>query len=182
MQELVRQLLTALGENPEREGLQKTPGRVERALRYLTRGYDQDPKEVINGAIFSDKTDEMIVVKDISFHSLCEHHLLPFFGTCHVAYIPRHHIVGLSKIARLVDVYARRLQVQERMTVQISETIQAELNPLGVAVVIEAQHLCMAMRGVQKSGSVMVTSSMLGAFRNSEATRLEFLNMIRKAG
>jgi GTP cyclohydrolase I len=160
----------------------KTPERVERSLRYLTRGYEQDPKAVINGAIFSDKTDEMIVVKDISFYSLCEHHLLPFFGTCHVAYIPRHHIVGLSKISRLVDVYARRLQVQERMTVQISETIQAELNPMGVAVVIEAQHLCMAMRGVQKSGSVMVTSSMLGAFRNSEATRLEFLNMIRKTG
>lgn len=180
MQDLIRQLLQNLGEDPDREGLLKTPERVERSLKFLTKGYEQDPKDVINGAIFSDKTDEMIVVRDISFYSLCEHHLLPFFGKCHVAYIPKQHIVGLSKISRLVDVYARRLQVQERMTTQISQTIQDELNPLGVAVVVEAQHLCMAMRGVQKGNSTMVTSSMLGAFRNHEATRLEFLNMIHR--
>lgn len=180
MEALIQQLLKELGEDPSREGLQKTPNRVSRALKFLTRGYEQDPKEVVNGAVFSDKTDEMIVVKDIAFYSLCEHHLLPFFGTCHVAYIPKHHIIGLSKIARLVDVYARRLQVQERMTVQIAETILKQLDPAGVAVVMEAQHLCMAMRGVQKSNSTMLTSSMLGVFRSNEATRLEFLNMIRK--
>lgn len=181
MEALIQQLLKELGEDPSREGLQKTPNRVSRALKFLTRGYEQDPKEVVNGAVFSDKTDEMIVVKDIAFYSLCEHHLLPFFGTCHVAYIPKHHIIGLSKIARLVDVYARRLQVQERMTVQIAETILKQLDPAGVAVVMEAQHLCMAMRGVQKSNSTMLTSSMLGVFRSNEATRLEFLNMIRKS-
>src|SRR3989338_5280423 len=180
MENLIRDLLVALGEDPTREGLQKTPNRVERSLRFLTRGYTQDPKDVINDAMFSDTTDEMIIIKDIAFYSLCEHHILPFFGACHVAYIPKHHIVGLSKIARLVDVYARRLQVQERMTTQISQTLQEELDPQGVAVVVEAQHLCMAMRGVQKSASTMVTSAMLGAFRNSEKTRLEFLNMIRK--
>lgn len=180
MEALIHQLLKQLGEDPNREGLQKTPERVARALKFLTRGYDQNPKDVIHGAIFSDKTDEMIVVKDIAFYSLCEHHLLPFFGNCHVAYIPKTHIIGLSKIGRLVDVYARRLQVQERLTVQISETIRDELDPAGVAVVIEAQHLCMAMRGVQKSSSTMITSSMLGVFRDNEATRLEFLNMIRK--
>lgn len=180
MQNFIRQLLTSLGEDPDREGLLKTPERVERSLKFITQGYAQNPKEVINGAIFSDKTDEMIVVRDITFYSLCEHHLLPFFGICHVAYLPKNHIVGLSKIARLVEVYARRLQVQERMTTQIASTIEEELDPLGVAVVVEAQHLCMAMRGVQKPNSKMVTSSMLGAFRNSDATRMEFLNMIRK--
>lgn len=180
MREIVKQLLEKMGEDPSREGLLKTPERVERSLAFLTRGYQEDPKEVIGDAIFSDTTDEMIVVRDIAFYSLCEHHLLPFFGICHVAYIPTHHIVGLSKIARLVDVYARRLQVQERMTIQISKTIEEELKPLGVAVVVEAEHMCMAMRGVEKSNSHMVTSSMLGAFRNHSATRMEFLNIIRK--
>ncbi len=180
MDSLIRDLLSALGENPDREGLLKTPERVARSLRFLTQGYEKDPKTVINDAVFSDKTDEMIVVKDISFYSLCEHHLLPFFGNCHVAYIPGNHIVGLSKIARLVDIYARRLQVQERLTTQIADTIQEHLKPRGVAVVMEAQHLCMMMRGVQKPNSTMVTSAMLGAFRTKEATRVEFLNMIQK--
>lgn len=179
MEELIKNLLKELGEDPEREGLQKTPQRVAKALRFLTEGYQKDPHEVINGAKFTEKYNEMILVKDISIYSLCEHHLLPFWGKCHVAYIPKEKILGLSKIARLVEIFSRRLQVQERMTTQIAGVIQEHLDPLGVAVVIEAEHLCMQMRGVQKTGSVAVTSEMLGSFRKNQATRSEFLQLIR---
>ena len=179
MEELIRQLLKEIGEDPTREGLQKTPARVARALKFLTQGYDTNPQEVINGAKFTEKYNEMIVVKDIQIYSLCEHHLLPFWGKCHVAYIPNEKIIGLSKIARLVEVFSRRLQVQERMTMQIAKVIQDALDPLGVAVVIEAEHLCMQMRGVQKQGSKAITSEMLGAFRNKEATRAEFMHVIK---
>jgi GTP cyclohydrolase I len=179
LEELIFKLLKALGEDTSREGLLKTPERVARSLRFLTRGYDVDPKDVVNDAKFTEKYNEMILVKDIAVYSLCEHHLLPFWGKCHVAYIPREKIIGLSKVARLVEVFARRLQVQERMTTQIAGIIQETLNPLGVAVVIEAEHLCMQMRGVQKPGSVAVTSEMLGSFRNNEATRAEFMNLIK---
>jgi len=179
MEELIRQLLKELGEDPGREGLLKTPGRVAKALKFLTQGYATNPQEVINGAKFTERYNEMIVVKDIQIYSLCEHHLLPFWGKCHVAYIPRQKIIGLSKIARLVDIFARRLQVQERMTTQIAQVIQESLDPLGVAVVIEAEHLCMQMRGVQKQGSAAVTSEMLGAFRSNQATRSEFMNFIK---
>lgn len=179
MEELIRQLLKEIGEDPAREGLQKTPARVARALKFLTQGYEMDPQEVINGAKFTEKYNEMIVVKDIQIYSLCEHHLLPFWGKCHVAYIPREKIIGLSKIARLVEIFSRRLQVQERMTTQIAKIIQESLDPLGVAVVIEAEHLCMQMRGVQKQGSKAITSEMLGAFRSKEATRAEFMNLIK---
>lgn len=179
MEDLIRQLLQEIGEDPEREGLQKTPGRVARALKFLTQGYAMDPQEVINGAKFTEKYNEMIVVKDIQIYSLCEHHLLPFWGKCHVAYIPREKIIGLSKIARLVEIFSRRLQVQERMTTQIAKIIQDSLEPLGVAVVIEAEHLCMQMRGVQKQGSKAITSEMLGAFRSNEATRAEFMHLIK---
>ncbi|MFO1463589.1 MAG: GTP cyclohydrolase I FolE [bacterium] len=179
MEELIRQLLKEIGEDPAREGLQKTPARVARALKFLTQGYEMNPQEVINGAKFTEKYNEMIVVKDIQIYSLCEHHLLPFWGKCHVAYIPREKIIGLSKIARLVEIFSRRLQVQERMTTQIAKIIQESLDPLGVAVVIEAEHLCMQMRGVQKQGSKAITSEMLGAFRSKEATRAEFMNLIK---
>lgn len=179
MEDLIRQLLQEIGEDPGREGLQKTPGRVARALKFLTEGYAMDPQEVINGAKFTEKYNEMIVVKDIQIYSLCEHHLLPFWGKCHVAYIPREKIIGLSKIARLVEIFSRRLQVQERMTTQIAKIIQDSLEPLGVAVVIEAEHLCMQMRGVQKQGSKAITSEMLGAFRSNEATRAEFMHLIK---
>ncbi|HKX11714.1 MAG TPA: GTP cyclohydrolase I FolE [bacterium] len=179
MEELIRQLLEKIGEDPKREGLLKTPSRVAKSLAFLTQGYKMDPHEVINGAEFTEKYNEMIVVKDIQIYSLCEHHLLPFWGKCHVAYIPRDKILGLSKIARLVDIFARRLQVQERMTTQIADIINKSLNPLGVAVVIEAEHLCMQMRGVQKQGSKAVTSEMLGAFRANIATRSEFMNFLR---
>ncbi len=179
MEDLIRQLLKEIGEDPEREGLQKTPGRVARALQFLTQGYAMDPQAVINGAKFTEKYNEMIVVKDIQIYSLCEHHLLPFWGKCHVAYIPREKIIGLSKIARLVEIFSRRLQVQERMTTQIAKIIQDSLEPLGVAVVIEAEHLCMQMRGVQKQGSKAITSEMLGAFRSNEATRAEFMHLIK---
>ncbi len=179
MEDLIRQLLKEIGEDPEREGLQKTPGRVARALKFLTQGYAMDPQEVINGAKFTEKYNEMIVVKDIQIYSLCEHHLLPFWGKCHVAYIPREKIIGLSKIARLVEIFSRRLQVQERMTTQIAKIIQDSLEPLGVAVVIEAEHLCMQMRGVQKQGSKAITSEMLGAFRSNEATHAEFMHLIK---
>ena len=179
MEELIRQLLEQIGEDPDREGLVKTPSRVAKSLAFLTQGYSMDPQEVINGAEFTEKYNEMIVVKDIQIYSLCEHHLLPFWGKCHVAYIPRDKILGLSKIARLVDIFARRLQVQERMTTQIADIINKSLNPLGVAVVIEAEHLCMQMRGVQKQGSKAVTSEMLGAFRSNIATRSEFMNFLR---
>lgn len=179
METLIRKLLAELGEDPTREGLQKTPHRVSQALRFLTRGYEMDPRQVINGAKFTEKYNEMILVKDIAIYSLCEHHLLPFWGKCHVAYIPQEKILGLSKIARLVEIFARRLQVQERMTTQIAEVIQESLNPLGVAVVIQAEHLCMQMRGVEKQGSVAITSEMLGVFRENQATRAEFLNLIK---
>ena len=172
-------MLAEIGEDPSREGLRQTPERFEKALRYLTSGYRQDPEKVLNGAMFSVGYDEMVVVKDIEVYSLCEHHLLPFFGKCHVAYIPNKKVVGLSKIARLVNMYARRLQVQERLTNQIATTIQERLSPLGVGVIIEARHLCMVMRGVEKQNSAAVTSAMLGAFRENKQTRDEFLSLIR---
>ena len=180
LQAIVTQLLRQIDPEPEREGLVKTPERVARALTYLTRGYEQDPETIINGALFNEKHSEMIVVKDIDFYSLCEHHILPFFGRAHVAYIPRGRIVGLSKIARLVEVYARRLQVQERMTTEIAETIERHLEPLGVAVVTEAEHLCMRMRGIEKQNSTVVTSAMRGAFQTNSKTREEFMMFIRR--
>jgi len=179
MQDLIRQLLVELGEDPAREGLARTPLRVEKALKFLTSGYDADIDKVLNGALFTVDYNEMVIVKDIDFYSLCEHHLLPFFGKCHVAYIPQRHVIGLSKIPRLVDVFARRLQVQERMTNQIAETIRLKIDPLGVAVVCEGTHLCMSMRGVEKQNSFAVTSAMLGAFRDNARTRMEFLELIR---
>ncbi|MGA2903854.1 MAG: GTP cyclohydrolase I FolE [Candidatus Korobacteraceae bacterium] len=177
-EELAREILVRLGEDPEREGLLRTPERYAKALRDLTKGYPADPEEVLLGALFSVDYDEMVIVKDIEMFSLCEHHLLPFFGKVHVAYIPKGRVIGLSKVARLVEIYARRLQVQERMTVQIAETIQKVIQPLGVGVVIEARHLCMMMRGVEKQHSATVTSSMLGAFR-AQQTRQEFLSLIQ---
>lgn len=180
MEEHIRSMLRALGEDPDREGLKRTPSRVAEALTFLTRGYRMDPDKVINDALFTEEYEEMIVQKDIDFFSLCEHHLLPFFGKAHVAYIPRHKIVGVSKLARLVDVYALRLQVQERLTNQIATTIMEKLDPLGAAVVIEAEHLCMRMRGVEKQNSLIITSTLLGAFRNRQETRAEFMNLIRQ--
>jgi GTP cyclohydrolase I len=180
MEEQIRLILKALGENPDREGLQRTPQRVAEALTFLTQGYQLDPAKVINDAVFSEDYEEMIVQKDIDFYSLCEHHLLPFFGKAHVAYIPHHKIVGISKLARLVDVYARRLQVQERLTNQIATIIMDKLDPLGVAVVVEAEHLCMRMRGVEKQNSMIITSTLLGAFRTRQETRAEFMNLIRQ--
>jgi GTP cyclohydrolase I len=180
MKNLVRDLLIELGENPERDGLLGTPERVTQALRFLTCGYAQDVDEVLNNTMFDVEYDEMVIVSDIDFFSLCEHHLLPFFGKVHVAYLPNKKVVGLSKIARLVEVFSRRLQVQERLTVQIADTINRKLDPLGVAVVIEAQHMCMMMRGVQKQNSRAVTSSMHGTFRTNYRTRMEFLDLIRK--
>ena len=180
MNEEIRSILTKLGEDPTRDGLINTPKRVDRTLRFLTSGYKMSPDEVLNGALFDVPYDEMVIVRDIELFSLCEHHLLPFFGKCHVAYIPKGCIIGLSKIPRLVDMFARRLQVQERLTMQIAETINAKINPKGVAVVIEAQHLCMIMRGVEKQNSVAVTSSMLGAFKDDQNTRNEFLNLVQK--
>ncbi len=180
LQALVEQLLGLLGEDPTREGLLKTPERVAKALRFFTQGYQQDVEGVFNGALYSVKYDEMVVVRDIDFFSLCEHHLLPFYGKCHVAYIPNDRVVGLSKIPRLVEVFSRRLQVQERLTVQIAETLQEKLNPQGVAVVIEARHLCMMMRGVETPNAVAVTSSMHGVFLNQQKTREEFLTLIRR--
>ena len=179
MQDLIRRLLAELGEDPGREGLRDTPKRVEKALRFLTGGYDADVDEVLNGALFAVDYSEMVIVKDMDFYSLCEHHLLPFFGKCHVAYIPTTKVIGLSKIPRLVDVFSRRLQVQERLTNQIAETIRDKVAPLGVAVVMEATHLCMSMRGVEKQNSFAVTSAMLGAFRNNSRTRMEFLELIK---
>ena len=180
LEQHVRVLLHALDPEPDREGLARTPERVARALTFLTRGYDEDPRRVINGALFTEDYSEMIVLKDIDFYSLCEHHILPFFGKAHVAYLPDRHIVGLSKLARLVEVFARRLQVQERMTSQIANTIAEQLTPLGVGVVLEAEHLCMRMRGVEKQNSTVVTSAMLGVFRKNAQTREEFVTLIRK--
>ena len=179
MEELVRQLLHDLGEDPTREGLADTPKRVAKSLQFLTSGYRADIDEVINNALFTVDYSEMVIVKDIDFYSLCEHHLLPFFGKCHIAYIPSNKVIGLSKIPRLVDVFSRRLQVQERLTNQIADVIQDKIRPLGVAVVIEASHLCMSMRGVQKQNSLAVTSAMHGAFRNNARTRMEFLELIK---
>lgn len=180
MEEHIRSILKSLGEDPEREGLLKTPQRVAEALKYLTRGYSMSPEKVINEAMFSEDYEEMIVQKDIDFFSLCEHHMLPFFGKAHVAYIPHHKIVGISKLARLVDVYARRLQVQERLTNQIATIIMEKLDALGVAVVLEAEHLCMRMRGVEKQNSLVITSTLLGAFRTRQETRNEFMNLIKQ--
>ena len=177
---IARDLLQALGEDPSREGLAKTPERVAKALRELTAGYGQDVEKLVNGARFTERYDEMVLVKGIEFQSLCEHHLLPFFGTCHVAYLPDGKIIGLSKIPRLVDCFARRLQVQERLTCQIAETLQQQLQPRGVAVVVKARHLCMMMRGVAKQNAAMVTSSMLGRFRTDPKTRSEFFALIKE--
>jgi len=174
----LRVILARIGEDPTREGLRRTPERFERALRYLTSGYHQDPEKILNGAMFSVSYDEMVVVKDIDVFSLCEHHILPFFGKCHVAYIPDKRVVGLSKIPRLVNMFSRRLQIQERLTNQIAQAIQKGIQPLGVGVVIEARHLCMVMRGVEKQRSETVTSAMLGAFRENQQTRQEFLSLI----
>ncbi len=180
MQDLVAALLQELGEDPEREGLRDTPKRVEKSLRFLTSGYEADIDGVINNALFSVDYSEMVIVKDIDFYSLCEHHLLPFFGKCHIAYIPTKKVIGLSKIPRLVEVFARRLQVQERLTHQIAEIIEEKIAPIGVAVVMEGTHLCMAMRGVEKQNSLAITSAMLGAFRDNARTRSEFLELIRR--
>jgi GTP cyclohydrolase I len=181
IEKAVAEILRLLGEDPMREGLAKTPERVARSLQYLTKGYAEDPKAVINGALFVEEYSEMIVLKDLDFFSMCEHHILPFFGTAHVAYIPKHRIVGISKLARLVEVYARRLQVQERMTTQIANILVDELDPLGVAVVLRAEHLCMRMRGVEKQNSVVVTSAMLGVFRTHQETRQEFMTLVNSA-
>src|SRR5688500_8565970 len=180
MMDSIRHLLAGLGEDPAREGLVDTPQRFERSMRFLTSGYSTDVDAMLNNALFTVDYNEMVIVKDIDFYSLCEHHLLPFFGKCHVAYIPNGKVVGLSKIPRLVDIFARRLQVQERLTNQIANTLLDKIDPLGVAVVTEATHLCMAMRGVEKQNSVAVTSAMLGAFRNDARTRAEFLNLIKR--
>jgi len=179
MQDLIRQLLAELGEDPTREGLVRTPTRVAKSLAFLTSGYSADIDEVLNDALFTVDYNEMVIVKDIDFYSLCEHHLLPFFGKCHVAYIPSTRVIGLSKIPRLVDVFARRLQIQERLTNQIAETIRLKIDPLGVAVVCEGTHLCMSMRGVEKQNSFAVTRAMLGVFRDNARTRTEFLELIR---
>jgi GTP cyclohydrolase IA len=178
---LISKILGELGEDVEREGLERTPERVAKALRYLTSGYDKDAKEVLNGAMFVEDYDEMVIVKDIDFSSLCEHHLLPFIGKCHVAYMPGRKIVGLSKIPRLVEMFSRRLQVQERLTTQIASTINEVLQPRGVAVVMEAVHLCMLMRGVEKQNSKAITSAMLGSFRDRPETRAEFMDLIKSS-
>jgi GTP cyclohydrolase I len=173
----VRRVLQQMGEDPDRDGLRGTPRRIEQAFKFLTSGYVQDVDRLLNNALFDVKYDEMVIVSDIDFFSLCEHHLLPFFGKCHVAYLPNKKVIGLSKIARLVEMFSRRLQVQERLTTQIAEIIQEKISPLGVGVVIEAQHMCMIMRGVEKQNSRAITSAMLGSFRQEE-TRLEFLDLI----
>jgi GTP cyclohydrolase IA len=178
---LIAELLKELGEDTGREGLDKTPERVEKALRYFTSGYNQDVKEVLNGALFVEEYDEMVIVKDIDFSSMCEHHLLPFVGKCHVAYLPDRKIVGLSKIPRLVEMFSRRLQVQERLTTQIATTLNEALQPRGVAVVMEAIHLCMLMRGVEKQNSKAITSAMLGTFRERPETRAEFMELIKSS-
>ena len=179
-EELVREMLVRLGEDPDREGLVRTPARVEKAMQFLVKGYQDDPDALLRKALFTVSYDEMVIVKDIEMFSLCEHHLLPFFGKVHVAYIPNGKVIGLSKIPRLIEMFSRRLQIQERLTTQIAEAIQNTIEPQGVGVVIEARHLCMMMRGVEKQHSAAVTSSMLGCFRNEEETRTEFLSLIRQ--
>ena len=180
LQSLVTEMLLAIGEKPDRNGLLKTPERVAKALAFMTQGYHRDIDQLLNGALFPIEYDEMVIVKDIDFFSMCEHHLLPFYGRVHVGYLPNKKVVGLSKIPRIVDAFARRLQVQERLTVQIAETLKSKLNAHGVGVVVEARHLCMMMRGVEKQNTVAVSSSMLGAFRSQPQTRLEFLKLIRR--
>ncbi|HEY0549384.1 MAG TPA: GTP cyclohydrolase I FolE [Verrucomicrobiae bacterium] len=176
---LVRRQIELVGEKPGREGLRRTPARVAEAMEFLTSGYELDPITVLNDALFDAVSDEMVIVKDIDFYSLCEHHMLPFFGKCHIAYLPRKKVIGLSKLPRLVDVYARRLQIQERMTFEIANTVKKLINAQGVGVVIEAQHLCMMMRGVEKQNSYAITSAMLGGFRTDSRTRSEFLELLR---
>ncbi len=176
----VRKMIVEIGEDPEREGVLKTPARVAKSMRFLTSGYRQDIDKVLNGALYSVAYDEMVMVRDIEVFSLCEHHLLPFFGRCHVAYVPNGKVIGLSKVPRIVDVFARRLQVQERLTVQIAETIMEKIKPQGVGVIVEARHLCMIMRGVEKQNSLAVTSHMLGVFRDCEGTRSEFLRLLKE--
>jgi len=178
-EELVREMIVRLGEDPAREGLARTPDRVHRAYEFLTKGYREDPEALLKKALFTVTYDEMVIVKDIEMFSLCEHHMLPFFGKVHVAYVPNGRVIGLSKIPRLIEIFSRRLQIQERMTTQIAETIQRAIDPQGVGVVIEARHLCMMMRGVEKQHSAAVTSSMLGCFRDEQETRTEFLSLIR---
>ena len=178
----VRALLTGLGEDPAREGLRATPRRVASSMRFMTQGYRQDPVRILADAVFEEETDEMVVVRDIELYSLCEHHMLPFYGKCHIGYIPRGRVFGVSKLARLVDMYARRLQIQEKLTEQIAYAIKNAINADGVGVMIEARHLCMMMRGVQKQNSRMVTSSLLGVFRDSQATRMEFLSLLGRSG
>jgi len=180
LESVIRSLLRELGEDPGRDGLIRTPGRVARSLRFLTSGYRQELDKVLNGALFPVAYDEMVIVKDIEVFSLCEHHLLPFFGRCHVAYIPNQKVIGLSKIPRVVDVFAKRLQIQERLTTQIAEALMERIKPQGVGVIIEAKHLCMIMRGVEKQNSVAVTSHMTGVFKDSESTRAEFLRLVRE--
>jgi GTP cyclohydrolase I len=180
LEENVRSILVEIGEDPEREGLIRTPGRVAKAYKFLTKGYDEDVEKLLNGAVFNEHYDEMVIVKDIDFYSLCEHHMLPFYGKCHIAYIPDGKIVGLSKLPRMVEMYSRRLQVQERMTREIGDMINKVLKPKGVAVVSEAKHLCMMMRGVEKQNSIATTSCMLGRFKSDEKTRTEFLKLIGK--
>ena len=182
MQELIKQMLVSIGEDPDREGLRDTPKRTADAWAYMTRGYTQDPATVLNNAIFEVEANHMVIVRDIEIYSLCEHHMLPFFGVCHIGYIPRGKIIGVSKLARLADLFARRLQVQERLTNQIARTVMSALQPEGVGVIIEARHLCMMMRGVEKQNSRMVTSAMLGSFHDSVATRNEFLHLSRHHG
>ncbi len=181
LEDAVRLILRHIGEDPNREGLRRTPARVAKAYEFLTSGYAKDPKVAINGALFAEEDyQEMILCKDLDFYSLCEHHLLPFMGKAHVAYLPNRKIVGLSKLARMVEIFARRLQVQERMTTQIAQTIMSEIDPLGVAVVLEAEHLCMRMRGIEKQNSYVTTSAMLGVFRTNQETRQEFMQLLRK--
>jgi len=182
LQGIVERMLVILGEDPERKGLQRTPERIEKMLRFMTQGYKQDVDQLLNGALFEIDYDEMVIVKDIDFFSLCEHHLLPFYGRCHVGYLPNKRVVGLSKIPRVVDAFSRRLQVQERLTVQIAETLHSKLKAHGVGVVMEARHLCMMMRGVEKQNTLAVTSEMLGVFRTQQQTRDEFLKLIRRSG
>jgi len=179
-EELMKEIIVRLGEDPEREGLVRTPARVHKAFEFLTRGYSEDPESMLKKALFTVTYDEMVIVKDVEVFSLCEHHMLPFFGKVHVAYIPNGRVIGLSKIPRLIEIFSRRLQIQERLTTQIAETIQKVIQPQGVGVVIEARHLCMMMRGVEKQHSAAVTSSMLGCFRDEQETRQEFLSLIRQ--